>query len=57
MRAGTNSFDSFGKGSEQEQLSVLAALGDESAAVVPAFLPLRLVLASEVLCEWRREMP
>lgn len=28
LKVGTNSFDSFGKGSEQEQLSVLAALGD-----------------------------
>lgn len=57
LKVGTNSFGSFGKGSEQEQLSVLAALGDSSAAIVPAFLPLRLILASEVLCDWRKEMP
>lgn len=57
LKVGTNSFDSFGKGSEGEQLSVLAALGEQSAAIAPAVLPPGLILASEVLCDWRKEMP
>lgn len=49
LKVGSNSFDSFGKGSEQEQLPALAALRDYSAAIVSAFLPIGLFLASEVL--------
>lgn len=54
LKVGTNSFDSFGKGSEQEQLSVLATSGEQSAAIAPAFLPVSLILASEVLCDWKK---
>lgn len=42
--------------SEQEQLSVLAALVDYRAAIAPSFLPAGLILASEVLWDWRKEM-
>lgn len=55
LKVGTNFFDWFGKESEQEQLSVLAALGDYRAAIAPAFLPPGLILASEVLSDWRKE--
>lgn len=39
LKLGTNFFDWFGKESEQEQLSVLAALVDYRAAIAPSFLP------------------
>lgn len=51
LKVGMNFFVWFGKESEQEQLSVLAVLGDYNAAIAPACLPPGPILASEILCD------